>query len=98
VVAAQDLDLSRLAFLVDILLVRARCDRSLRDYDVSREQECSVLDFLFTSSPMRGSWSSFAPVAPLETTILLTGETGTGKTHWRGPSTSCRPAKTKPFW
>ncbi len=82
---AQPLDTARLAFLVDLLTVRARYeepDTSSAGSAGPQDSSSSCFDgFHFTSAPMQRLLGHLSAVAPLETTVLLTGETGTGKTH-----------------
>src|SRR5207302_8251391 len=79
----RPVDLNRLVYLIDVLTVRAR-------YAVSRAVQCkptvaSLGDqdpFLYVPSDSMEAWmSQVRRVAPREATVLLTGETGTGKTR-----------------
>ncbi len=76
----RPLDLHRLAYLADVLTVRARCAA------VRPAPDLIVLDgtnpFLYLPTGGMGRiMEQVQRVAPQETTVLLGGETGTGKTR-----------------
>lgn len=80
----RPLDISRLAFLVDVLTIRARYERSATgDQAASSPDESSpcVAGFLFGGPGDDHLLKQLQMVAPLDTTILLSGETSTGKSH-----------------
>jgi DNA-binding NtrC family response regulator len=96
----RPLDLSRLALLVDLLTVRARYGPSADIRDDPRgeaEEPGGTEGFLFADAAMRRLREQLERVAPLETTILLTGETGTGKTHLARVIHEFSPRRQKPF-
>ena len=75
--------ISRLRFLVDILTVRARhpVETSRHESDLVDLAESEYLKGLvLVSQAARDLIAQLRRVAPLDSTILLTGETGTGKT------------------
>ncbi len=78
------LDMSRLSFLVDILTVRSRQAGPQPAYAGGAEGKdvpAASAGFLVATPAMRELMERVRAVAPLEMTVLLTGETGTGKTH-----------------
>lgn len=91
---ARPLNLSRLAFLLDILTVPHRCAAVPA---AASPPPSSVDGFLFVTGAMRALYEQFAAVAPLETTLLLTGETGTGKSHVSQVIHKLSPRRQKPF-
>jgi DNA-binding NtrC family response regulator len=93
-------DLPRLAFLADVLTVRARYESPTtvrRPNDAVPEDARSIEDFLFHCATMRQLLKQLRAVAPLETTLLVMGETGVGKTHLARVIHALSPRKTKPF-
>lgn len=96
----RPLDLSRLAFLIDMLTLRARYqpDASFSKRQLEAADEIQQLgDFLVRGPAMRQMCSQIRTVAPLDTTILLEGETGTGKTHLARVVHGLSPRKDRPF-
>ncbi len=96
----RPLDTARLAFLVDLLTVRARCE----EWDAAKAGGAEPQDhgpcfggFHFTSASMQRLLGHLSAVAPLETTVLLTGETGTGKTHLARVIHRLSPRQDRPF-
>lgn len=94
------LDLARLRFLVDVLTVRVRqggaetsptgtSDRQLRSSDIS--------GFMFFGHAMQGVLKQCHAVARSEVTVLLTGETGVGKSHLARVIHELSPRRSKPF-
>jgi DNA-binding NtrC family response regulator len=74
--------MSRLSLVLDLLAARAVVggDRAPRR---ARQRTAPELDAAFPDSPrMAELKDQLALVAPLDTTVLLTGETGTGKTRF----------------
>lgn len=96
----RPLDVSRLAFLVDILTVRVRHGQPDPVWVGTSSPEgvpLCVGDYLFDAWGDNGLWEQLRMVAPLETTVLLAGETGTGKTHLARVLHELSPRKEKPF-
>lgn len=94
------LDVSRLAFLVDFLTLRAR----LRPEDAAgtlpaacQEPANWVADFLFGTPLMQQLLGRIRSVARLDTTLLIMGETGTGKSHLAGVIHKLSPRRDRPF-
>jgi DNA-binding NtrC family response regulator len=79
----RPLDVNRLVYLIDVLTVRARYAASR----ISQEQPGIVRlgdgdPFLYVSTKASEGWvERVKRVAPRDATVLLTGETGTGKTR-----------------
>ena len=92
------LDLGRLAFLVDLLTVRGR-PRRRAAAAASTVEVLPLLhdDFLVATTSMSKLIEQVRRVAPLDTTVLLTGETGCGKTHAARVIHQFSPRKKKPF-
>jgi two-component system response regulator HydG len=74
------LNVERLAFLVDILTLRPRW-LGMKSGPGPIESNSMVDQFVVVSDKMRRLVEQFRQVAPLETTVMLTGETGCGKTN-----------------
>ncbi len=81
---SKPFDVARLALLTDVFTVRARyrqqtdaCE-SMSDLPAA---ESGPGDFALGTSALDEFMERLHLVAPLDTTILITGETGTGKTH-----------------
>ncbi len=81
---ARPLDLNQLTFHLDMLTVRTRFQLAKQ----ARQQQAKIRSleddgdlFLYHSDEMGRMMEQVKMVAPQETTILLTGETGTGKTR-----------------
>ena len=100
---SRPLNLSRLAFLADIVLVRSRFERSevalgpACEGDDAAANGCRVDGFLFASTQMRQVLKDAHCIASMDTTVLITGETGTGKTHFARVIHELSPRKAKPF-
>ncbi len=93
-------NISRLRFLVDILTVRARHPASAKRTacDPGELAETEHLEGLVVVSPAaRELVSQLRRVAPLDSTILLTGETGTGKTVLARLVHRLSPRRDQPF-
>jgi len=88
---SRPLDLRRLAYLVDILTVRARCVGSITraesvaaaapDQDSVQSLGEQEPFLYYPYADMGRMMDQVRTVAPQDTTVLLSGETGTGKTH-----------------
>jgi DNA-binding NtrC family response regulator len=97
---ARPLDLRRLAYLADSLTIRARQSAGV---GVAR-QTTGVASlgetepFLFAPGTQMGNvMEKVLRVAPQDTTILLTGETGTGKSRLARLIHELSPRKQQPF-
>ncbi|MEE8451757.1 MAG: sigma-54 dependent transcriptional regulator [Thermoguttaceae bacterium] len=93
-------DVARLALLVDVLTVRARYQgrqrcaaRASSPTEVDSASEC----FSLGTSAMSQLIERIHLIAPLDTTVLITGETGTGKTHLARVLHELSPRGPKPF-
>jgi len=92
--------LARLALLVDILTVRARYARSptaVLPRHGSQVGDLDLNDFLGTSSSAQRLVGHIRRVATLDSTVLLTGETGTGKTAVARMIHNISPRAERPF-
>src|SRR5205823_2357311 len=80
---SRPLDLSRLAYLIDTLTVRVRCTEHASALAGTQIRHLgSQQPFFFAESAAMGLlMEQVQLVAPQETTLLLNGETGTGKTR-----------------
>ena len=95
---ARPLDLSRLAFLVELLTVRLRClPRAATTPPRTDEQGAGANAFLAQTPAMRRLMEKVHTVAPFDCTVLLLGETGTGKSHLGRLIHSLSPRKSSPF-
>ena len=96
----RPLDLSRLAFLLDVLTVRRRYESAAvaerRTPQIAAPTH-SVPGFLVVSQAMRELFSQISALGSLDTTVLLTGETGTGKSHVAQVIHESSARKGKPF-
>lgn len=79
----RPLDLRRLALRIDLLTLRARRQPATRPESVNLVRErAGEDDFLYCPTVAMGSiMDQVARVAPIATTVLIQGETGTGKTR-----------------
>src|SRR5207302_752499 len=79
------LDLNRLGYLIDVLTVRARCvhpRRALSAAVPSSQKNGEADNFAFIHCPeIVPLMEQVRKIAPQDTTVLLNGETGTGKTR-----------------
>jgi DNA-binding NtrC family response regulator len=92
-------DLSRLGFLIDVLTVRARLVGRLVEPAVDPIQVLGEKNpFLYDGGAgMDRLMEQVLRVAPQETTVLLTGATGTGKTRLASLMHELSPRRTEPF-
>lgn len=82
----RPLDVSRLAFLLDLLTVRHRYQPARAPERAARRPKaaapaCLESGFLVVSRAAKKLLEQISAVASLDSTVLLTGETGTGKSH-----------------
>jgi two-component system response regulator HydG len=96
---AHPLDLSRLGFLIDVLTVRARLVGRPAQPSFDPIQGLGKANpFLYDGGAgMDRLMEQVLRVAPQETTVLLTGATGTGKTRLAGLMHELSPRRTEPF-
>ena len=99
-------DLSRLAALIDVLSVRRRVESPPLPASsppvskaVPRPQPAQrvVAGFVFVSRAMRELYDHIEAAADSDSTVLLTGETGTGKSHVAKAIHDLSPRRKKPF-
>jgi DNA-binding NtrC family response regulator len=97
---SRPLDLSRLAFLLDILTVGRRY-QPVEAPPARPRKPVSVpapeAGFLAVSRAGKKLREQVGAVAALDATVLLTGETGTGKTHLAQLIHELSPRKDRPF-
>ncbi len=95
---SRPINLTRLAMFLDLYTVRARsrtaaeCQRSARS-----ARDRSPAGFLFEGPQLLELKARLARVAPLESTVLLHGETGVGKTQLARTIHELSPRRKKPF-
>ena len=80
----RPVDLRRLAYLLDVFTVKARyvnCHDTQSETSFGVESVSDENPFLYTAGEMQTTVAALKKLAPLDTTILLTGETGTGKSR-----------------
>jgi DNA-binding NtrC family response regulator len=102
---SQPLDLDRLAYLIDVLTVRARAIATTPTPASGASENRVPLQTLGEDEPflyypyadMGRMMDQVRTVAPQETTVLLTGETGTGKTHLARLIHELSPRRRLPF-
>jgi DNA-binding NtrC family response regulator len=98
---SRPLDLSRLAYLVDVLTVRARYlarSEAAASSAVAAEQLGELGKFLYPRGGSMGRvMEQVRTVAPQDTTVLLGGETGTGKTCLARLIHELSPRRREPF-
>jgi len=97
---SRPFDTARLALLIDVLTVRARFQQRTQPAEQKRpsHDHQEVLErYVLGSSAMAELTEQVRRVAPLETTILITGETGTGKTHLARVIHELSPRRSRPF-
>jgi DNA-binding NtrC family response regulator len=97
---ARPINLSRLAMLIDLITAsnRCRCRSGAACAEADQQQNLVSIDgFVFTSPLMRQLIDQVKRVAPLDTTILFTGESGTGKTLLARLLHRWSPRSRRPF-
>ncbi len=103
---AWPVDLSRLAALIDVLSVRRRVQPptspantppASRAASLAPPAQRVVAGFVFVSRAMRELYAHIEAAADSDTTVLLTGETGTGKSHVAKAIHDLSPRQKKPF-
>jgi DNA-binding NtrC family response regulator len=105
-------DLERLAALIDVLSVRRRVElpgsaaRNSRPEETipvgkttpnSKRAQTVVAGFVFASRAMRQLYQQIEAAADSDIHVLLTGETGTGKTHVSRAIHELSPRRKNPF-
>jgi DNA-binding NtrC family response regulator len=105
----RPLDLQRLAYLSDVLTLRARAEQVRSPKLEAQTQKSALLSpgitslgevdpFLFVPSSAVGQlMDQVQRVAPQDTTLVLTGETGTGKTRLARLIHELSPRNAAPF-
>jgi two-component system response regulator HydG len=95
----RPLDLARLAFLIDMLTARARvAARLLQPAPPEIKTLGQDTPFLYDrAAGMDALMEQVVRVAPQETTLLLTGATGTGKTRLARLIHELSPRRAEPF-
>jgi DNA-binding NtrC family response regulator len=81
----RPLNIARLAFMADVLTIRSRNVHAWRNVTPDSDTIQRVgkdNSFLYRSKRMTDIVEQARTIANLDTTILLTGETGTGKNHF----------------
>jgi DNA-binding NtrC family response regulator len=95
---SRPFNVSRLKFLVDLLTVRSRCTMESAPAVTNDSSAVEHLDGLVVASKAaRELVGQIRRVAPLDSTILLTGETGTGKTALARLVHNISPRRNEPF-
>jgi DNA-binding NtrC family response regulator len=99
----RPLDLSRLAYLIDGLTIETRYGLRARPLIEQRDldQVQSLGDewpfFFLRAGGMGRTIEQIKRIAPLDTTVMIGGETGTGKTHMAGMIHRLSPRRDQPF-
>jgi DNA-binding NtrC family response regulator len=102
---SRPIDLRRLAYLIDVLTVRARSMVVAAPADAGSPAASNAVESLGEREPflyypyadMGRMMNQVRTVAPQDTTVLLTGETGTGKTHLARLVHELSPRRHLPF-
>jgi DNA-binding NtrC family response regulator len=96
---AWPVDLTRLATLIDVFTVRHQ--RNIGGIAApkpdSRMPHRTIAGFLFVTRDTRAMYDQIEAAAQSDCTILLTGETGTGKSHAARCIHELSPRRNKPF-
>ncbi len=95
----RPLDLRRLTLLIDVLTIRARLQVSQVPSAPKVIAQCTEDgEFLYaTSAPMGRVIDQIRRVAPMDTNVLIQGETGTGKTRLARVIHDLSPRRDRPF-
>ncbi len=100
---SRPLDLSRLSYLIDILTIEARYGLPPRPPIVEPDlgEVRSLGDeppfYFLPAGRMGRAVEQIKRIAPLDTTVMIGGETGTGKTHLAGVIHRLSPRRDQPF-
>jgi two-component system response regulator HydG len=94
---SRPLDLNRLAYLVDVLTVRARLAAPAPQPTAVQSLDENNPFFYVPTDGVGRLMEQVQRVAPQQTTVLLTGETGTGKTRLARLIHDLSPRRDKPF-
>jgi len=100
---SRPLDLDRLAYVIDFLTVTARRGGQRAGYSPAEVSNLARLPgqdgypLRETLSPVGKMIEQVRRIAPSDTTILLGGETGTGKTRLAGMIHRLSPRRERPF-
>jgi DNA-binding NtrC family response regulator len=96
---SRPIGLSRIKSLMDVLTVRKRRELQelpVRTVPLAEEEHLQCGNMLFTAG-MEGLLRDLRALAPLDATLLLTGETGTGKSNMARVIHELSPRRGKPF-
>jgi DNA-binding NtrC family response regulator len=100
---SRPLDQSRLAYLIDVLTIEARHGLPPRpriaesDLGEVRSLGDDPPFFYLPAGQMGRAIEQIKRIAPLDTTVMIGGETGTGKTHMAGVIHRLSPRRDQPF-
>jgi DNA-binding NtrC family response regulator len=100
---SRPLDMHRLSYLIDVLTIESRYGLPPRPRIVEPDlgEVRSLGDeppFLFLPAGRMGrTVEQIKRIAPLDTTVMIGGETGTGKTHMAGVIHRLSPRRDQPF-
>jgi two-component system response regulator HydG len=100
---ARPLDMNRLAYLVELLMISSLHDAhkathpSVEDGSVNQAAGVDGLQRASAALEPDRMMGQVHRIAPMDTTILLEGETGTGKTRLAGVIHGLSPRRDKPF-
>jgi DNA-binding NtrC family response regulator len=94
----KPLDLDQVELLVERCLEDRALRRRARHFSSEASSEHSVSRLIGKDPKMIAIYKLIGVLAESRTTVLVTGETGTGKNESPGPSTSILPKLTSPSW
>ncbi len=100
---SRPLDMHRLSYLIDVLTIESRYGLPPRPRIVEADlgEVRSLGDeppFLYLPAGRMGKTvEQIKRIAPLDTTVMIGGETGTGKTHMAGVIHRLSPRRDQPF-
>lgn len=96
---SRPLDLRRLAYLIDSLTLRARNEATIQSPGVSlcNSSASAEEDFYYSSPKLKQVLDYVRKAARQDTTLLLTGETGTGKTFLARLIHQLSPRSSEPY-